>query len=121
MPSPPGIQTPSKLDLVGTLAIYQNATYQLPITLTDPGGAIDLTGCTIEADIVRPADGTLLGTFVTLITSAVQGKFSLTLTPAAALALPVGRWAYDLYITNASGQRSYWLTGIAEVVLTYSR
>lgn len=121
MSSPPGLQTPAKLDLVGNLAIYQNATYSLSLELTNIDGVIDLTGCTIDADIVHPTTQALLGTFVPALTDLPNGKFSLTLDPAASLALPVGRWAWDLNITNGSGQRSYWLTGTAEVALTFSR
>jgi hypothetical protein len=82
---------------------------------------LDLSGYTIDADIKGLIDLAAIGTFVPTITSATDGAFTLGLTPATTVALAVGRYGYDISLTNGAGARYYWVTGVATVGLTYSR
>jgi hypothetical protein len=80
---------------------------------------LDLTSYGVDADIRGLTNNESVGTFTTSVTSAANGEFELTLTPATTVAFEVGR--YGISLTTAGGERYYWLTGVATVQRTYSR
>jgi hypothetical protein len=82
---------------------------------------LNLTSYGVDADIRGLINNESVGTFTTSVTSAANGEFELTLTPAATVAFDVGRYGYDISLTTAGGERYYWLTGVATVQRTYSR
>jgi hypothetical protein len=82
---------------------------------------LDLTSYGVDADIRGLINNESVGTFTTSVTSAANGEFELTLTPAATVAFEVGRYGYDISLTTSGGERYYWLTGVATVQRTYSR
>lgn len=82
---------------------------------------LNLTGYTVDADIKTLNDQTYVTSFSCSITVAADGQFQLLLPPAASVLLGTGRYGYDISLTSASGQRYYWLTGVATVQQTYSR
>ena len=82
---------------------------------------LDLNGYTVDADIKGLIDLVEVATFTTAITTAADGAFTLALTPATTVAIETGRYGYDISLTNGSGARYYWVTGVASVGLTYSR
>jgi hypothetical protein len=82
---------------------------------------LNLTSYGVDADIRGLISNESIGTFTTSVTSAANGEFQLTLTPAATVAFDVGRYGYDISLTTAGGERYYWLTGVATVQRTYSR
>lgn len=82
---------------------------------------MNLSGYTVDADIVNTRDSTQAATFTTTITDATLGRFSLELSPATTLSLPVRTYSYDVSLTSGAGVRYYWLTGLLTVQRTYSR
>jgi hypothetical protein len=82
---------------------------------------LDITGYTIDSDIKGLTDGAQIATFTAALTTPADGEFTLTLLPATTSGISVGRYGYDVSLTQGSGARYYWLTGIATVQLTYSR
>jgi hypothetical protein len=82
---------------------------------------VDLTTYTIDSDIKGLLDDTQVGTFTPAFVDAENGEFTLTLPPAESEAIPEGRYGYDVSLTAGSGDRYYWLTGVATVQRTYSR
>jgi hypothetical protein len=82
---------------------------------------LNLTSYGVDADIRGLISNESIGTFATVVTSAANGEFQLTLTPEATVAFGVGRYGYDISLTTAGGERYYWLTGVATVQRTYSR
>lgn len=82
---------------------------------------LDITGYTVDADIVSITGNTQIATFSSSITDAVNGEFELSLTPAVTVDLALAEYGYDVSLTTGSGERYYWLQGIAEVKRTYSR
>ena len=82
---------------------------------------LNLTSYGVDADIRALISNESIGTFATVVTSAANGEFQLTLTPEATVAFDVGRYGYDISLTTAGGERYYWLTGVATVQRTYSR
>jgi hypothetical protein len=82
---------------------------------------LDLTSYTVDADITGLTVSTQIATFTPSITDATNGAFTLTLSPAVTIAIEEGRYAYDVSLTAGSGDRYYWLTGVATVQRTFSR
>lgn len=82
---------------------------------------LDLTGYTVDADIKGLIDNTQIATFTSTLTSAANGEFTLSLTPTTTAALDTGRYGWDVSLTQGSGTRYYWLTGVATITRTYSR
>ena len=82
---------------------------------------LNITGYTIDSDIKGLIDGAQVATFTSALTTPADGEFTLTLAPATTSGLSVGRYGYDVSLTQGSGTRYYWLTGVATVQLTYSR
>lgn len=82
---------------------------------------VNLSTATIDSDLKGLVDNLEVATFTAAITDATNGAFTLTLSPAESLAIAEGRYGYDVSITQGSGDRYYWLTGIATVQQTYSR
>jgi len=82
---------------------------------------LDITGYTVDADVKGLIDNVQVATFTPTITDATNGEFTLAMTPATSSALEVGRFGWDVSLTQGSGERYYWLTGVATVQRTYSR
>lgn len=82
---------------------------------------LNLSGYTVDADIKGLSDLVQVATFTPTLTDAVNGEFTLELAPTTSAGLGTGRYGYDVSLTQGSGARYYWLTGIATVQTTYSR
>ncbi len=82
---------------------------------------LNISGYTVDADIKELTDLVQVATFTPTLTDAANGEFSLELSPATSVGLDPGRYGYDVSLTQGSGTRYYWLTGIATVQRTYSR
>jgi hypothetical protein len=82
---------------------------------------LNITGYTVDSDIKGLIDGAQVATFTAALSTPADGEFTLTLLPATTSGISVGRYGYDVSLTQGSGARYYWLTGIATVQLTYSR
>ena len=82
---------------------------------------LDLTGYTVDADVKGLSDNVQVATFTAALSDPTNGEFTLTMSPAATVAIDVGRYGWDVSLTQGSGTRYYWLTGIATVQRTYSR
>lgn len=82
---------------------------------------INLAGYSIDADITTISGTTQIATFNWAGIDLPNGEFELSMSPAVSSGLAVGNYSYDVSLTTASGERYYWLTGIATVQRTYSR
>ena len=82
---------------------------------------LDLSGYTVDADVKGLTDLVQVATFTPTLTDAANGEFTLTMTPATTAGIDAGRYGYDVSLTQGSGARYYWLTGVATVQTTYSR
>lgn len=110
-----------------TIVILRNSTYRKRFIVKVDGTELDLTavGTVIDADI-KDASGTAIGTFDVELPeesdTPIPGMLDLELTPAAALALPVGTThQMDLSITTPDGDRFYYAKAPVEVRETVSR
>lgn len=75
------------------------------------GGAIDITGWTVLAQVWDKTRTTKYGDFTVTITSAQLGKVTLTLPYTITTTLP-DECRYDVMLINPSGLREYYLEGI---------
>jgi hypothetical protein len=109
------------------LVILRNSTFRKRFIVKVDGTELDLTavGTVIDADI-KDASGTEIGTFDVELPeesgTPIPGMLDLELTPADALALPVGTThQMDLSITTPDADRFYYAKAPVEVRETISR
>jgi len=109
------------------LVILRNSTFRKRFIVKIDGTELDLTanGTVIDADI-KNAAGTQIGTFNVELPEVsgtpIPGMLDLELTPANALALPVGTtYQMDLSITTPDTDRFYYAKALVEVRETVSR
>lgn len=86
-----------------------------------PGAYIDFTGCTALAQIkVKKTDTTAAAEFtVTLGNAANNIRYSLP--KATVTALGVGKWVYDVQITDAEGKTRTRIAGLLMITQDTSR
>lgn len=82
---------------------------------------INLTGYVIDADLIRAEDNTQLASFVCTSPAPSDGEILMAMSPSVSFSIEEGEYNYDLSLTSASGERYYWLSGLATVQRTYSR
>jgi len=82
---------------------------------------ISLNGYTVDADVRGLQDDQQVATFVGSVSDAANGEVLLTMSPAITSGIAIGRYGWDVSLTNGSGERYYWLQGVATVARTYSR
>lgn len=82
---------------------------------------VNLSGYTIDADLAERISGTQVATFSCTATDAANGLFEMVMPAATTSGLDAGQYGYDVSLTNASGERYYWVSGVATVQRTYSR
>lgn len=92
--------------------------YQSDIFVAKP---VNLTGFTVDADLIDPTTNQEAATFTCSLESAADGLCSAVMTPATTVALNPREYKWDASLTNLSGERFYYLTGNALVSRTYSR
>ena len=110
------------LDLTEELGIRRNASWCAVLVLRGEAGVpLDLTGHVVDADIMDRETGAVLGTWNCAVIDPISGTIEMDLTKAATLALPAGRFAYDVQITAPDGNSFYCLEGKVGVYDTVSR
>ena len=82
---------------------------------------INLTGYVIDADLIRPEDNVQVASFICTSPAPSDGEILMTMPPSVSLIIEEGQYNYDLSLTSTSGERYYWLSGVATVQRTYSR
>ena len=79
------------------------------------GGPVDLTGYTCESHMRKHTDNKVFTAITVGITSAVDGKLSLTLTDTETSPMKPGRHVYDVLLTKPSGGKLIAVEGTALV------
>jgi hypothetical protein len=105
------------------LVIEQNSTFNLSVALNDgvqPTPApISLEGCTLLSQIRRSSLEPVLATFTPVITNAIGGLFSLSLTGSQTLQLPITTSAdelrYDVLLTRPDNTTERLFEGAVSV------
>ena len=87
----------------------------LDILSADGTGGVDLTGYTANSHLRKHTDSGLSAVITVGITSAADGKLSLSLTDAQTAGLTPGRHVYDVLLTKPSGGKLIAVEGTALV------
>jgi hypothetical protein len=82
---------------------------------------IDLTGYSIDSDVVTADSSVQVATFTPTITEEVGGGFELVLAAAASKKLIPAEYKYDVTLISSGGERYYPLTGNLTIRRTFSR
>lgn len=82
---------------------------------------LDISGYTVDSDVKTLTNSSQVATFISILSDAPNGEFILDMSPTTTAGIEAGRYGYDVSLTEGSGARYYWLTGVATVQSTYSR
>lgn len=98
------------------LKIDQATTFSRQITAkTDAGVVIDLTGYTVES-LIKKSFASFVGyEFNVVVDDAVNGLFTISLTPVESAAIPADRYVYDIRILDGSGNATRIVEGLITV------
>lgn len=88
------------------------------IVIAEPA---DLTGYTVDADLIDPSTNLQVATFTCALETPADGLCSAMLSPTTTAGLSVKNHKWDVSLTSNTGERYYYLTGDAPVTRTYSR
>jgi hypothetical protein len=108
---------------ISNLFIDQDADFTTTVTVNDSTGtALDLTNYTALAMIRKSYQSSTATTFTSAFVSPrTTGQITISLTDTQTAALESGRYVYDLVITDASGNKTRVVEGIATVNPSVSR
>jgi hypothetical protein len=108
---------------ISNLFIDQDADFTTTVTVNDStGSALDLTNYTALAMLRKSYQSSTATTFTSAFVSPrTTGQITISLTDTQTAALESGRYVYDLVITDASGNKTRVVEGIATVNPSVSR
>lgn len=95
------------------LTCYKGQTYSQNIRFTykSTGEPIPLDGITAKAQIRPSQNSAILTEDLTCVVYPSEGKVSLSLTQEQTASIPKGFYAWDLKMTDASGDVAYYIEG----------
>lgn len=105
------------------LTMYRGDSFRRTITLKQGGVAVNLTGCTVKAQVRRSAaaNAAIVFSFTIENLTPLLGKFDLVVEPAVTATLNIQLCPYDLEVTSADGTVTTWLAGNVSVVADVTR
>ena len=108
---------------ISNLFVDQDADFTTTVTVNDSAGtALDLTNYTALGMIRKTYQSSTATTFTSAFVSPrTTGQITISLTDTQTAALESGRYVYDLVITDASGNKTRVVEGIATVNPSVSR
>jgi|TARA_B100001094_G_C17980829_1_gene695144 hypothetical protein len=108
---------------ISNLFIDQDADFTTTVTVNDSTGTpLDLTNFTALAMLRKSYQSSTATTFTSAFVSPrTTGQITISLTDTQTAALESGRYVYDLVITDASGNKTRVVEGIATVNPSVSR
>jgi hypothetical protein len=108
---------------ISNLFVDQDADFTTTVTVNDStGSALDLTNYTALGMIRKTYQSSTATTFTSsFVSPRTTGQITISLTDTQTSALESGRYVYDLVITDASGNKTRVVEGIATVNPSVSR
>jgi len=108
---------------ISNLFVDQDADFTTTVTVNDSAGsALDLTNYTALGMIRKTYQSSTATTFTSsFVSPRTTGQITISLTDTQTAALESGRYVYDLVITDASGNKTRVVEGIATVNPSVSR
>ena len=101
---------------VRNLTFNARENFREDLEFTSAGGSpVNLTGYSAASHLRKHTDSGLSAVITVGITSAADGKLSLSLTDAQTAGLTPGRHVYDVLLTKPSGSKMIAVEGTALV------
>jgi hypothetical protein len=101
-------------------SLQRRADFPLQLQFKDStGAAIDLTGWTIASQVWDEGRTTKYADWAVAYTNRATGNVELSLTATQTATLPDAAY-YDVLLTNPSGLKEYYLSGIIYVSQGYT-
>ena len=88
-----------------TINARENFSRDLDILSADGSGGVDLTGYSATSHLRKHTDSTKHVGIAVGITSAAEGKLTLSMTDTVTSTLKPGRHVYDVLLTKPSGSK----------------
>ena len=92
------------------LYCYRGETFSQNVLFKQNGKPLDLTGCTVNAQVRPELNGKKLSADMLCIVNASSGKISMNLTSKQTSELTPGTYRYDLKVMRGS-EVHYYLCG----------
>jgi len=90
--------------IIQNIVIDQGTTFELPISISDASGnPINLTEYIARAEMRRSYNSNVAINFTAIITDALEGEITLSLTPSQTSVIKSGRYVYDVEISDVTG------------------
>ena len=108
---------------ISNLFVDQDADFTTTVTVNDStGSALDLTNYTALGMIRKTYQSSTATTFTSsFVSPRTTGQITISLTDTQTSALESGRYVYDLFITDASGNKTRVVEGNVTVNQSVSR
>ena len=108
---------------ISNIFIDQDADFITTVTINDANdSALDLTGYTAAASLRKSYKSSSSTSFtVAFADPRTSGQITLSLTDVQTGALNEGRYVYDLVITDAGGEKTRVVEGIATIKPSVTR
>jgi hypothetical protein len=97
------------------ITVNRNADFTRSFQVKVDGVAIDIAGYQFTAALKENIHETTSVAFTTVIASAVDGLFNISLSDGATASMRSGTWVYDILMTDTAGFRTRLLEGEAFV------
>jgi hypothetical protein len=108
--------------IYSNLNIDQGTSFNVQVTLEDAdGGAFNLTGYTVSAQIRRTYASLTSVAFEASVENANTGIISLALSNTVTNAMKAGRYVYDVEVVSPGGAVSRVLEGQVEIFAGVTR
>ena len=107
--------SPRRHDFIGIVAGYDWSSEEIFVAQTLIGDDMDLTGCTVEANVYDLA-GNIVTPLTVTIVDEVAGQMTFGLTAAQTQAVGAGRKAWEVHITEPGGRKRMHAWGDYQLV-----
>ena len=101
---------------VRNLTISAHSDFSENFELSQLGGTpTNLTGFTVQSQMRKHPDSSTAYNFAVGITSAADGKLTLSMTDTVTKTIKPGRYMYDVVLTRPGGDKTVVLEGSVDV------
>lgn len=99
------------MSAIYNLTVNKNADFQRTFQLSESGVILDITGYTFAGSLKENYRATTSTDFVTEITDAGAGLFTISLTDTVTATMDPGTWVYDVVMTDPTGKKTRLFEG----------
>lgn len=101
---------------ITNLFVDQGSDYSNIITVESANGVgLDLTEYTVKSQMRKSYTSSTAYDFTAVVSSAVDGQITLSLSSADSEEIPPGRYLYDVEITSPINKKTRVVEGIATI------